>query len=117
MEVKEGWRWATVVVSILIFVVLIVLDFTGHLHRGTDFDHYDVGDCLNGSDKGLIIDAPFAKIEKVDCSDPKANYQILKRIPGDEESCEGTPRLVATYTKTIGGDRLYTLCLGNWGTT
>jgi hypothetical protein len=120
---KEEWRaWAVIVVSILFFVVLGVLVYTGH--PSTDFDHYDVGNCLYSPSKKQLPDSilgkPFpaipdmnAQIEKVSCVDPKANYQILKLIPGDDEgACKGTPGLVATYTKKTNYTG-YTLCLGD----
>jgi hypothetical protein len=121
LKKMEGWQWAALAAALLFFVGLALTSCGGH---HTNFDHYDVDDCLYSPSKKKMPDSIFPliplpdenpKIEKVSCFDPKANYQILKRIPGDEGSCEGTPGLVATYTKTRDGDRDYTLCLGDWG--
>lgn len=139
MEEWQEWQWAVLTLAVLFLVGAGLTgaglssgdDYTdiGGGHH-TDFDHYVVNDCLYSPSKKKLPDSIFGKpflkipdmnpkIEKVGCFDPKANYQILKRIPGDEGSCEGTPGLVTTYTKEIRGwDNYteYTLCLGDWGT-
>ena len=68
-------------------------------------------------DKGSCIwaegtDSNHPKIHKVDCSDPKAQYTVLSKITGgDDSACDNVPGTDASYTETNHSKPVYVLCL------
>ncbi|WKX71512.1 hypothetical protein [Streptomyces sp. XD-27] len=70
-----------------------------------------VGDCLQN--KGGM--GKSAEIEKLDCTDAKAKYKVLKKVDGTsigQLACQGVQGSVVYFTWQEGSDG-FTLCLGN----
>ncbi|MFC6596759.1 LppU/SCO3897 family protein [Kitasatospora paranensis] len=100
---RRGLRfWAQMGVLALGAVVLVVALFSDTAPGSK------VGDCLHRS-------TTTTKVTDVSCSDPQANYKVVKRVNNSlTSSCTGTPGVTATYRGSYGRRlhrKHYVLCL------
>ncbi|MEU8971311.1 hypothetical protein AB0D11_18915 [Streptomyces monashensis] len=91
-------------------VSLIVIAGGWYLNKTDDTQKLAVGDCLtnNGSSKD-------PKIEKLGCSDPKADYKVLKKDGSTSMAmfaCQSVQGTTAAIEWKEGSDS-FVLCLGN----
>jgi hypothetical protein len=100
---RRGLRfWARTGVLALGAVILVVALFSDSTPGSK------VGDCLHRS-------TTTTRVTDVPCSDPQANYRVVKRVnSGLTSSCNGTPGVTASYRGSYGRRwhrKHYVLCL------
>jgi hypothetical protein len=102
-----GGRLLRIAVTIVVVIVLgLVYSSFRHHH-----------DAASAPGKGSCIwaegtDTSNPKIHKVDCSDAKAQYTVLDKISGgDDSDCDSVTGTDATYTETDNDKPVYVLCL------
>lgn len=90
----------------IIAIVGVIVGYV--ITSGDESTELAVGDCTRntGTDDA-------AKLEKLDCSDPKAEYKVLAKKDGTHATllCQDVQGTRAAFTLDRSGDS-FTLCLG-----